>query len=63
VDLGLGKWIDLPSKLRVKLGVNLYNLLNPDTITGRTNSFGATLGEPTAVILGRMWRASASVQW
>ena len=63
LDLGLGKWIDLPSHLRVKLGVNLYNLFNPDTITSRTSAFGATLGNPTGVILGRFWRASTQVEW
>jgi hypothetical protein len=63
VDLGVGKWVELPGRARVKAGLNLYNLLNPDTITGQTNVFGATLGEPTEVILGRFWRASASLQW
>ena len=62
-DLGLGKWFDLPNHLRVKLGVNIYNMFNPDTITGQTNSFGATLGNPTSVILGRFWRGSMQLDW
>jgi hypothetical protein len=63
VDLGIGKWFDLPGRLRVKAGLNLYNLLNPDTVTGQVNTFGATLGNPTSVILGRFWRASTQVEW
>ena len=63
VDLGIGKWFDLSGRLRVKAGLNLYNLLNPDTVTGQVNTFGATLGNPTSVILGRFWRASIQVEW
>jgi hypothetical protein len=63
VDLGLAKWINLPGHARVKAGLNIYNLLNPDTITGQTNTFGPTLGDVTSVILGRFWRASASLQF
>ena len=62
-DLGLGKWFNLPGTLRVKAGFNIYNLFNPDTITGQTNTYGATLGNPTSVILGRFWRVSTQVEW
>ena len=33
------------------------------TVTGQVNTFGATLGNPTSVILGRFWRASTQVEW
>jgi hypothetical protein len=63
VDLAVGKWFTLPGRMRVKVAANLYNLLNPDTITSRTNTFGATLGQPRGVILGRFWRAGTQVEW
>jgi hypothetical protein len=63
VDLGLGKWFDLPNRLRAKVGLNVYNLFNPDTITSQTNGFGPTLGDPLDVILGRFWRGSLQVEW
>jgi hypothetical protein len=61
-DVGLGKWLQF-GHLRTKLGANIYNLLNPDTVTGRTNAYGATLGDPTGVILGRFWKASLQLEW
>jgi hypothetical protein len=63
LDLSAGKWFNLPGRLRVKVAANVYNLLNPDTVTSRTNTFGATLGTPTGVILGRFWRASTQLEW
>jgi hypothetical protein len=62
-DLGLGKWFDLPNRLRVKAGLNLYNLFNPDTITSQVNTFGAALGNVQGVILGRFWRGSLQIDW
>lgn len=63
MDLGLGKWFNLPNHLRVKAGLNIYNLFNPDTITTQVNTFGPTLGNPQTVILGRFFRVSTQIEW
>ena len=63
LDLSVGKRFTLQNKLRLAFGANVYNVLNPDTVTTRTNAFGATLHRPLALVTPRFWRATARVEW
>ena len=63
LDLSIGKRFTLPKKLRLGVGANIYNVLNPDTVTSRTNAYGPTLDRPLALVTPRFWRATARVEW
>lgn len=63
LDFNLAKSFDLPGGLRWKVGANIYNILNPDTILTRTNTFGATLHTPRSVILARFWKVHTLIEW
>ena len=55
LDLSFGKLIDVGSAL-VRIGADIYNILNPDTILRTQDNYGASLGDVREVILGRFWK-------
>ena len=55
LDLSFGKLIDVGG-VRMRLGADIYNILNPDTILRRRDNYGASLDDVDEVILGRFWR-------
>ena len=55
VDLSFGKLIDV-GNARIRIGADVYNILNPDTILGKRDNYGASLGNVREVILGRFWK-------
>ena len=55
LDLSLGKLIDI-GNARVRIGADIYNILNPDTILRTRDNYGASLGNVHEVILGRFWK-------
>ena len=40
----------------MRLGADIYNILNPDTILRRRDNYGASLDDVDEVILGRFWK-------
>ena len=55
LDLSFGKLIDVGG-VRMRLGADIYNILNPDTILRRRDSYGPSLDDVDEVILGRFWK-------
>ena len=43
LDLSFGKLIDI-GNARVRIGADIYNILNPDTILRTRDNYGASLG-------------------
>jgi hypothetical protein len=56
LDLGLRKTIRLRESVSVKPNLDLYNVLNADTIVSRITQLGPTYGRVSAMIPGRMVR-------
>ena len=50
-------------RARVRLGADIYNVLNPDTILRRQDNYGASLGHVREVILGRFWKFLTQVSF
>jgi hypothetical protein len=63
LDLSFGKRFNLPGRARWTIGANIYNALNPDSVTSRTNTFGPTLGRPLALVTSRFWRLNTRLDW
>jgi hypothetical protein len=55
-DLGLRKTIKVDDNLSMKPNLDLYNVLNSDTIVSRITQYGPTYGRVSAMIPGRMIR-------
>jgi hypothetical protein len=55
-DLGLRKTIKVDENLSMKPNLDLYNVLNSDTIVSRITQYGPTYGRVSAMIPGRMVR-------
>ena len=62
-DLSLAKFINLPQGARVRVGVDIYNIFNPDTVLQRDLDFevGGSFNDVDQVILGRFWRVLAQL--
>jgi hypothetical protein len=63
VDLGLRKTIRLNEGFTVKPNIDLFNLLNDDTITSRITQLGPTYGRVSGMIAGRMMRLGFDVNF
>jgi hypothetical protein len=64
VDLRLGKRFVVGPKMRFQANVDLYNMLNSNSITARNNSYsgtGTTWGIANSVLDGRMLQVSGSL--
>ncbi|MCY4029551.1 MAG: carboxypeptidase regulatory-like domain-containing protein [Acidobacteria bacterium] len=62
LDLSFGRLIDVGGA-RVRVGADIYNVLNPDTILRRRDNYGASLGNVSEVILGRFWKFLTQVSF
>ena len=62
LDLSFGRIIDVGS-VRVRVGADIYNILNHDTILRRRDNYGASLGDVSEVIPGRFWKVLTQVSF
>jgi hypothetical protein len=62
LDLRIGKILRF-GRTRTNLNLDLVNALNSNDNIGYSPTFGATWPQPTAVILGRLFRLSAQVDF
>lgn len=62
LDLRLGKVIGV-GNARVRLGADIYNVLNPDTILRRQDNYGASLDDVREVVLGRFWKLLTQISF
>jgi hypothetical protein len=66
VDLRLGKNIHLPSRGRVNVSLDLYNLFNASTVLIENSAYSpttATWRTPQTVIAGRLLKFSAQIDF
>jgi hypothetical protein len=59
VDVRVGKIIRIAGT-RATVNLDVYNLLNVDTITSQNNTFGGAWLRPTNTVLGRFAKVSAT---
>jgi hypothetical protein len=59
LDVRFGKVIRVAGA-RASINLDVYNLLNKDTITGQNNNFGAVWMRPSSIILARFAQVSAT---
>jgi len=65
VDLSLAKWFQIGSRSRVQMQVDLFNVLNANTILGvRSVNYGTgSYQQPSGILNGRTIRLGTQLRW
>ena len=56
LDMRFGRVFQIREKLKVEPVLDLYNILNSNTITSEVTTVGSKYGEPSAILEGRLLR-------
>ena len=62
LDVRLTKNIHI-GRARAQVNFDAYNLFNANTVLTRNNTYGATWGQPTAILAGRLFKFGGQVDW
>jgi hypothetical protein len=60
LDMRAQKDVRIVGGQKLSLRLNVYNVLNINTVTGQTVLSGASFGRPTAIVAPRLMELSAS---
>jgi len=62
LDLSFHKVLSV-GRTRVDGGLDMFNALNSNVVLAENQNFGSTLGQPQAVLQGRLLRLSAQIKF